>query len=383
MHSTVARRLPPPGPQLALHRTPCLRPLAVRDGLQPAGQLRHVPRHEHGQDVQSAHPPTPCPPQSLQSRAPLHAACPAVGRRLSPPGPQLAPHRVPCFCNPRQVAKAFNHPLNWNTSSVTNMATMFYVRASPLPYTAPQSAVTPLLCLPCTQLAPHRMPCLRPSAASEPVQPAARLRHVPRHEHVPHVRSAHLPAPCAPNLQSCPPLHAARTAIARRLPPPGPQLAPHRVRPACDPRQGAYTFNQPVSFDTSSVTNMDWIFEVRAFPCAASQPAVTPTLLHAACTAIAPVYPREAARASPLSPACSVRLGRTQTACPSPTCCSSLARGRTPPFRVDGLSRDFRGSPQAAAEARTEVCVRPGQSLWRLPGLARSAGGRQEDGERT
>eukprot|EP00964_Phaeocystis_antarctica_P039407 scaffold22546_cov49-Phaeocystis_antarctica.AAC.2 len=37
-------------------------------------------------------------------------------------------------------------------------------------------------------------------------------------------------SPCpAPNLQPSPPLHAACTAIARRFPPPGPNLAQHRM----------------------------------------------------------------------------------------------------------------------------------------------------------
>eukprot|EP00964_Phaeocystis_antarctica_P111814 scaffold76089_cov57-Phaeocystis_antarctica.AAC.1 len=36
----------------------------------------------------------PCPAPNLQSSPPLNAACPAVARRLSPPGPNLAQHRM-------------------------------------------------------------------------------------------------------------------------------------------------------------------------------------------------------------------------------------------------------------------------------------------------
>eukprot|EP00964_Phaeocystis_antarctica_P117892 scaffold81738_cov52-Phaeocystis_antarctica.AAC.1 len=38
---------------------------------------------------------SPRPAPNLQSSPPLHAACAAVARRLSPPDPQLAPHRMP------------------------------------------------------------------------------------------------------------------------------------------------------------------------------------------------------------------------------------------------------------------------------------------------
>eukprot|EP00964_Phaeocystis_antarctica_P041860 scaffold23969_cov67-Phaeocystis_antarctica.AAC.1 len=66
-------------------------------------------------------------------------------------------------------AAAFNQPLSFDTSSVRDMNYIFYVRSSRSP---------------------------------------------------------------APSLQTSPRLHAACTAIARRLPPPpGPQLSPHRVCP--------------------------------------------------------------------------------------------------------------------------------------------------------
>ena len=58
--------------------------------------------------------------------------------------------------------------------------------------------------------------------------------------------------------------------------------------PAFSTRQGAKAFNQPLSFDTSKVTNMEYMFTVR------SARALAPTALsqalpvHAACAAIAP-----------------------------------------------------------------------------------------------
>jgi len=162
---------------------------------------------------------SPCPAPNLQSSPPLHATCTAVARRLPPPGPHLAPHRYPPL-DSRQSASAFNQPLSFDTSSVTTMGYMFH-SASVLnqPLSFDTSSVT-------TMYGMFR------------------------------VRSSPCPAP---NLQSSPPLHATCTAVARRLPPPGPHLAPHRY-PPLDSRQSASAFNQPLSFDTSSVTSMGYVF---------------------------------------------------------------------------------------------------------------------------
>eukprot|EP00964_Phaeocystis_antarctica_P001114 scaffold614_cov57-Phaeocystis_antarctica.AAC.1 len=43
--SAVARRLPPPRPHLATHRMPSVRLPAVRAGVQPTAELRHLQRH--------------------------------------------------------------------------------------------------------------------------------------------------------------------------------------------------------------------------------------------------------------------------------------------------------------------------------------------------
>ena len=115
-------------------------------------------------------------------------------------------------------AAAFNQPLSFDTSSVTNMVYMFNVRSSPCP---------------------------------------------------------------APNLQSSPLLHATCAAVVRRLPPADWYTSPRNVCPPFDSRQRASAFNQPLSFDTSSVTNMHGMFYVRSAPCLAPNLQSSP-LLHAA-----------------------------------------------------------------------------------------------------
>ena len=49
---------------------------------------------------------------------------------LPPPDPQLVSHRVPCLRDRRQSARAFNQPLIFNLSSITDMSYIFY--AAPL-----------------------------------------------------------------------------------------------------------------------------------------------------------------------------------------------------------------------------------------------------------
>eukprot|EP00964_Phaeocystis_antarctica_P080567 scaffold50330_cov55-Phaeocystis_antarctica.AAC.1 len=59
--TAVARHLPPPGTlHLFPHRMPSVRLSAVREGVQPAAELRHLQRHEHVLDVQRALLPEPC-----------------------------------------------------------------------------------------------------------------------------------------------------------------------------------------------------------------------------------------------------------------------------------------------------------------------------------
>eukprot|EP00964_Phaeocystis_antarctica_P052428 scaffold30701_cov45-Phaeocystis_antarctica.AAC.1 len=181
--------------------------------------------------------------EMFRPRPPLNAAC----RRGRPPP-----------AAPRPGALAFNQPLSFDTSSVTAMTNMFFVRSSPYP---------------------------------------------------------------APNLQSRPPLHAACAAVVHRLLPPNLYTSPRTACPSFDSRQYALAFNQPLTFDTSSVTNMDWMFDVHSSPCPVPQFAVAPC------------------------PARRVRRSRPPPAAPRP---SYLAPHRMPFFRLSAA----RAGVQPAAELR-------------------------------
>ena len=167
-------------------------------------------------------------PTALSRAFPVRAACVGTTQRphasrAVPPSP--ASHarlstRQGAFGPPFQ---AFNQPLSFDTSKVTNMGYMFHVRSA-------------------RALDPH-------SLESGPPR-ACRLRR--RHPQRPHAsRAAPLPTP-----------HARLST-----------------------RQGAFAFNQPLSFDTSKVTSMGGMFAVR------SARALAPTALsralpvHAACVA--------------------------------------------------------------------------------------------------
>ena len=127
----------------------------------------------------------------------------------------------------------------------------------------PPNALTP----PGPYLFLHRMPAFRLAAGRVGVQPAAQLRHVQGHGHELDVLCA-LRACLGPHsLESGPP-RACR--LCRRHP-----QRPHASRPAPLPtsharlstRQGAEAFNQPLSFssfDTSKVTTMVQMFDVRS-----------------------------------------------------------------------------------------------------------------------
>ena len=143
-----------------------------------------------------------------------------------------APHRVCPACDPRQVAYAFNQPLDWNTSRVTHMSAMFYVR--------------------CSQRA------LSPNLQSRALSPAR-----------------------------C--VHASLSHAASRLPARSP---PRTVCRAYGPWQDARAFNQPLRWDTSRVTNMQFMFDVRCAP-RALPPNLHSRALDTArcvCTAIVPVH---------------------------------------------------------------------------------------------
>ena len=201
-------------------------------------------------------------------------------RRPKPPRPRPTPrpaYRTPLLST-RQLAVAFNQPLSFDTSSsVTTMSYMFSVRSAhaldPPAFTAGPSRCACRSCAAAGPRAPASQPTPRPASHAPlfdltgrvGVQPAAELRHVQRHEHAAYVRGALHACLSSPSLQSDPhPMHAARALPpAHAPPPPGPHLAAHRT-PFFSTRQSARAFNQPLSFDTSSVTTMHRMFTVRS-----------------------------------------------------------------------------------------------------------------------
>jgi hypothetical protein len=111
----------------------------------------------------------------------------------------------------RQKASAFNQPLSWDTSKVTNIAGMFDVRSA--------RALTP------NSLESALLPVHAACAATAP-----------------------------------------RPTVSR----PAPRPASHVPLPST--RQKAYAFNQPLSLDTSKVTDMQSMFYVRSARALAPKP---------------------------------------------------------------------------------------------------------------
>jgi len=164
-------------------------------------------------------PSVPCPPVSGRTlRAPPPA--PTLSRRLYSPVPPPMSLGVPW-----QAASAFNQPLSFDTSSLTDMSQMFLVR-------------TP----------PHACRAKCPVGSS-----VHALRAPPP--------PPHAFAPC----------HPSRVALLMRL---------------SVPRQSAWAFNQPLSFDTSGVTDTQGTSQVRT-PRACRAQCPVGSSVHAACTATA------------------------------------------------------------------------------------------------
>ena len=215
----------------------------------------------------------------------MQAAFPVIATATS----QLAP-----LVYSRQGADAFNQPLTFDTSKVTTMWYMFAVRAL-----APTSSREPFPAMP---LAPSPPPtALSPPSTHLPLASYAHLAtrqnaeafnqplsldtsSVTTMQSMFAVRSVPLPAQ-PPQLG-----YSLRTLLA---PPPPPHTPLPSPGPACRPsshaslstRQGAEAFNQPLSWDTSSVTTMKWMFGVRP-PRACPLPAILrswppPQLAHA------------------------------------------------------------------------------------------------------
>eukprot|EP00964_Phaeocystis_antarctica_P104649 scaffold69772_cov48-Phaeocystis_antarctica.AAC.1 len=73
---------------------PSVRLSAVRVGVQPAAELRHLQRHEHAMDVRGALLPVPCPQSAVK---PSPARCVHRGRPpplASQPAARPAPHAL-------------------------------------------------------------------------------------------------------------------------------------------------------------------------------------------------------------------------------------------------------------------------------------------------
>ena len=162
------------------------------------------------------------------------------------------------------------------------------------------AAAGPRLPAPGPHLAPHRTRPPFDPAGRVGVQPAAELRHVQRHGHERHVPGALRACPSPPSLHSralspCMPLVRCRRPTPSR-PRPTPRSASYALLPT---RQSASAFNQPLSFDTSSVTTRpasqpfsDYMFWVRfAHALAHPQPSQPgPLPVHAARDALLPAH---------------------------------------------------------------------------------------------
>ena len=84
-----------------------------RDGLQPAAELGHLPRHEHGQHVLRALLSAPCATQPGSiPLSPARCTCTPRSRAASRLPARSPPHTVCPACDPRhERATAFNQPL--------------------------------------------------------------------------------------------------------------------------------------------------------------------------------------------------------------------------------------------------------------------------------
>ena len=211
----------------------------------------------------------------------------APSHALPPPGPHLAPN-IAClpFCSAVH-ASVFNQPLSFNTSSVTTMQGMFVVR-----FARPRCPPTSLPRMPhaaCRRM-PHaayacrlRPSKRRPTPSRFPAHTSPHVAYLPSawqfalafnqplNFDTPSVKTMSymfLVRPSRPRpSHQCPPFNAC-TTVVRRLPPADPYTSPRtaRMHPPSDSRQGASAFNQPLTFDTSSVTTMRQMFYVRSSP---------------------------------------------------------------------------------------------------------------------
>ena len=224
-------------------------------------------------------PPGPLPSWATHAHAACAADMPFPLCHISPCHTRLVPLSDVPPLDSRQDADAFNQPLSFDTSSVTDMDGMFAVRfrlcafcphsrAGPHTRTPRALLIRPSLCVPhlrATRVVPLSAAPFGLSAGCACFQPAAERKHLQRHRHEPHVLCALPPTPSAPT----PELGHTRTLRALLIRPSLRATSPcHTRRPSVDcplwTRQAtAYAFNQPLSFDTSSVTDMSLMFNVR------------------------------------------------------------------------------------------------------------------------
>ena len=134
----------------------------------------------------------------------------------------------------------------------------------PSPLRAACAAVARRLLPPGPHVVPHRMPSFRLSAERGGVQPAAELRHLQRHGNELHVLRAPLPVPCPQPAVEPPPARCVRRGHLRSTSHLPGCSSPRIMCPPFGSRQYAMAFNQPLSFDTSSVVSMFNMFSVRS-----------------------------------------------------------------------------------------------------------------------
>ena len=166
------------------------------------------------------------------------------------------------------------------------------------------------------------------SAGHDGVQPAAESRHVQRHIHGEHVLGAAPRMPLRSTHQSGLPC----TLLGLLLPRPlvsWPSISPSWCAPLWT-RQLATAFNQHLSFDTSKVTAMSYMFRVR------STRALTPTALSRS-----------------LPPFCCLRCRHPKR--PHASRAAPLPASHMPAFRL--------GSPRRRSTSRS-ASTRPVSRIW-------------------
>ena len=193
-------------------------------------------------------------------------------RPRPPAASRPTPHSASyALLSTRQDASAFNQPLSFDTSGVTDMEYMFEVRSAHAlaPPSLHSRALLPcVLRVRCRRSTPPPASRLPPRSALYALlstrqsalafnQPLSfDTSSVTDMRYMFHVRSAHALAPTAG-----PSRRAFRSCAAVAPRPTAPRSASYAL---LSPRQYTTAFNQPLSFDTSSVTSMDFMFSVRS-----------------------------------------------------------------------------------------------------------------------